>query len=117
VFLTVLTEEIPYVSRQQRLELEPLGHGFFRMIAHYGFMEAPNVHHILARAKEEGLALDVTNTSFFLGRETLLATRQPGMARWRKYLFALMSRNAQQATSFYRIPPNRVVELGAQVEL
>ena len=116
-FLTILTEEIPYVSRQQRLELEPLGHGFFRMIAHYGFMEAPNVHHILARAKEDGLALDVGTTSFFLGRETLLATRQPGMARWRKYLFALMSRNAQQATSFYRIPPNRVVELGAQVEL
>jgi len=117
VFLTVVTEEIPYVGRAQRLEVEQLGNGFFRTIAHYGFMEAPNIHHILARAKEEGLSLDPSSTSFFLGRETLLATRQPGMARWRKYLFALMSRNAQQATQFYRIPPNRVVELGAQVEL
>jgi len=87
------------------------------VVAHYGFMEAPNVRHILAKGKEEGLDLDVVNTSFFLGRETLLATRQPGMARWRKHLFALMARNAQQATAFYRIPPNRVVELGAQVEL
>jgi KUP system potassium uptake protein len=117
VFLTILTEEVPYVDRQERVEVTPLGNGFFRMVAHYGFMEAPDVRRILAQAKSRGLALDVMNTSFFLGRETLLASRQPGMARWRKYLFALMSRNAQQATSFFHIPPNRVVELGAQIEL
>jgi len=116
--LTVTTEEIPHVARQDRLEVESLGQGIHRIIAHYGFMETPNIWHIFARAKEEsGLAFEIMETSFFLGRETLIPTRKPGMAIWREWLFALMSRNAQQATAFFHIPPNRVVELGTQIEL
>ncbi|MFQ5666181.1 MAG: potassium transporter Kup [Candidatus Binatia bacterium] len=115
--LTVVTEEVPHVPRGQRVQIESLGNGFHRIIAHYGFMEDPNIWHILARAKENGLEFKVMETTFFLGRETLIPTKKPGMAIWRERLFAFMSRNAQRATTFFRIPPNRVVEIGEQIEL
>ena len=117
VFLTVLTEEIPQVSDADRLQMEELGCGIMRLLVHYGFMEDPNIWHIMALAKEHGLPFNMMETSFFLGRETLIPTKKPGMALWREWLFALMSRNAQRATAYFRIPPNRVVELGAQIEL
>ncbi len=91
--------------------------GFFRVIAHYGFMEDPNVPDVLERARAKGLHLDWMNTTFFLSRETIIPTKMPGMAIWRERLFAFLSRNAQRPTDFFRIPANRVVELGMQVEM
>jgi len=117
VFLTVVTEEVPRVPHQQRLEVQALGHGFHRIVAHYGFMEDPNIPDVLRLAATDGLDFPPMDTTFFLSRETLLATKNPGMAVWREKLFAFMSRNAQGATAFFRIPPNRVIEIGLQVEL
>jgi KUP system potassium uptake protein len=117
ILLTVLTVDEPRVPREQRIDVEPLGQGFYRIIARYGFMEDPDVPQTLALAKSRGVDFDLMMTTFFLGRETLLATAQPGMAIWREKLFAFMARNAQRATAFFRIPPNQVIEIGVQVEL
>lgn len=84
----------------------------------YGFMQDPDIPHALELVSQEGLDLSPMNTTYFLGRETLIATKhQSGMAMWRENLFAIMARNARTATSFFHLPPNRVVELGAQIEL
>ena len=117
VILTIVTDEVPQVSAAKRLEQEALGAGFHRIVAHYGFMEEPNVPDLLASAPMDGVPLDMNRTTFFLSRETVLPTRSSYMARWRQWIFAVMSRNAQSASSFYRIPANRVVELGMQVEI
>jgi KUP system potassium uptake protein len=117
VILTILTDEVPQVNAAKRLEFEKLGAGFYRIIAHYGFMEEPNVPELLAGAPVDGALLDLSKTTFFLSRETVLPTRSGSMVRWRQWIFAVMSRNAQSASSFYRIPANRVVELGMQVEI
>jgi KUP system potassium uptake protein len=117
VFLTVVTEEIPYVPAGERVELEELGGGFHRITARYGFMQDPSVPHILAAAKSKGLELTVAETSFFLGRERFLAARKGRLPRWRERLFAFMSRNATGATTFFRIPPGQVVEIGEQIPL
>jgi KUP system potassium uptake protein len=117
VLLTILAEDVPHVPPEERLEVEPLPQGLKRVIARYGFMENPSIPDILRRMREQGLQFQLMGTSFFLGRETLIPTKKPGMAIWREMLFSWMSRNARSATSFFRIPPNRVVELGTQVEL
>ncbi len=117
VLFTISNEDVPTVSRAERVELQDLGQGFYRLIAHYGFMESPNVPRILHLAKAKGLDVDPNQASYFLGREHLIATEKPGMALWREKLFVLMSRNAQGATAYFHLPPNRVVELGAQIEL
>ena len=117
VLLSILATESPQVAPEERLTIEDLGQGFHRIIARYGYMESPRVPDILELATEKGLPLDVYSTSFFLGRETLLTTGDAPMAPWRKGIFAFMSRNSWNATSFFNIPPGRVVELGNQVEL
>jgi KUP system potassium uptake protein len=117
VFLTVLTEEIPHVTFDERVKVETLGNGIYRMVAHYGFMEDPNIWRLIGKARAEGLDFNPMETTFFLSRETLLLRTRPAMAMWRAWLFAFMSRNAQGATAFFRIPPNRVVEIGMQIEL
>ncbi|WP_371878336.1 potassium transporter Kup [Corallococcus exiguus] len=117
VLLTIISEEIPHVVAQERVEVEPLEQGFVRVVARYGFMENPSIPDILKRCREKGLQFQLMGTSFFLGRETLIPTKKPGMAAWREALFTWMSRNARSATAYFRIPPNRVVELGSQVEL
>jgi KUP system potassium uptake protein len=117
IILTVLTDEVPLVNPEKRLEIDGLGGGFQRIIAHYGFMEEPNVPELLKAARLDGEPIDLNKTTFFFSRETLVPNRSVSMARWRQWLFALMSRNAQAASSFYRIPANRVVELGMQVEI
>ena len=116
-FLTIKTAEVPYVSEAQRLEVVELGAGISRLIGHYGFKEDPNVGELLDLARQRGFAFPLMETTFFLGRETLIPSKQPGMALWREWLFALVSRNAQPVRALFRIPPNRVVELGTQVEL
>lgn len=115
--LTILTDEVPQVDAARRLEVESLGHGFHRLVGHYGFMEEPSVPELLALTRPDGEAVHMVKTTFFLSRETILPHKTPRMWRWRQWLFAVMARNAQPASSFYRIPANRVVELGMQVEV
>lgn len=117
ILLTVVTEEVPRVPESQRAEIRDLGEGMYRIIAHYGFMEHPNVPALAALLTKRGFPLEPGSTSFFLGRENLISTPRPGMARWREKLFAFMSRNALAATQFFRLPPNRVVELGIQLDI
>jgi KUP system potassium uptake protein len=117
VILTILTDEVPQVNPAKRVESEKLGAGFHRIIAHYGFMEEPNVPELLAGAPLDGALLDMNKTTFFLSRESIVATDRPGMARWRDKLFVFMQRNATPATAFFQIPGNRLVELGTQVEI
>jgi KUP system potassium uptake protein len=117
VFLTVETLEVPTVEEGERVEVSALGAGFWRVVLRYGFTEDPDIPSAIARIDEPELPLRPMETSYFLGRETLIPSRQPGMAIWREHVFSLMSRNARTATSFFGLPPNRVVELGAQIEL
>jgi KUP system potassium uptake protein len=117
VFLTVVTEDIPYVPDEERYELAPLGCNFFSMAAHYGFKDDPDVPELLEECGRKGFAFDMMETSFFVSRETLIATVTPGMALWREKLFVSMSKNATKASEFFQVPTNRVVELGTQVEL
>ncbi len=99
------------------MSVRPLGQGVYEVIVRYGFMEDPNVPEALALAGQQGLELDQDDVTYFLGRETLIVTASPGMAMWRERLFVLMARNAVRATTFFRLPPERVVELGVQVEI
>jgi KUP system potassium uptake protein len=116
VLLSVQTRGIPEVGAAHHLTFEPMGQGFFRVVANYGFMQSPNIPEALAEAAARGVAIPPMDTSYYLGRERLVLSNRAKMSRWRKRLFALMSRNARSATEFFQIPPNRVVELGAQIE-
>jgi KUP system potassium uptake protein len=117
VLATVITEDIPYVPDQRRIELSLVGPGFYRLLIRYGFMEAPDIPTALALARDAGLPGEAAQVSYFVSRETILPSLQPGIAEWRERLFALMSRNAQNATDFFKIPSESVVELGTQVEI
>jgi len=117
ILLYVVVETIPEIAFDERVEISDLGRGFFQVIARYGFMQYPNVPQILEWCELEGLKAEIDETSFFLGRETLLTGGQAPLMRWRKALFAFLSRNARPATAFFGIPPNRVVEMGMQIEL
>jgi KUP system potassium uptake protein len=135
MLMSVHTEEIPQVSDRDRVQCSDLGEGFYQVVAHYGFMETPDVPEVLdalGRVKDDGkpVSVKLANTTFYLGRETLIATPNSKptrgadgavmegrrMGRWRKKLFILMTRNAQSATAYFGLPPNRVVELGAQIQ-
>jgi KUP system potassium uptake protein len=117
VILTIATEVIPHVAHEDRLDVEDLGSGFYRVVGRYGFMESPDVPALLRQAGSHGLPIALENTTFFLGRETLIATKRPGMALWREKLFAFMAQNAQHATDYFRIPSDRAIEIGTVVEL
>jgi KUP system potassium uptake protein len=117
VVLTVATAQVPHVPSEERASVQSIGHGLFNVRIQYGFMEDPNVPEALLEARELGLPVDVDDVTYFLGRETILVTRRKGMAIWREKLFVLMARNAVRATAFFRLPPERVVELGVQVEM
>lgn len=117
VILTVTTKEIPHVRGADRVFVEKIADDFYRVIAHYGFMDSPNVVDIVERCRLAGLDLRMDEITFFLGRETLIASANPGMAIWREHLFSFMSRNAQRATAFFEIPADQVIEVGIQVEL
>jgi KUP system potassium uptake protein len=116
VLLSVLVREFPDVPQDKRLTIEPLAHGFYRVKAYYGFMETPNADEIAALCTKAGLKAKYMDTTYYLGRERLIPRGPSKMAKWRKVLFAYMQRNARSATEFFGIPPNRVVELGAQIE-
>lgn len=118
LFLTVKTRPIPYVENEERFKCEVLTNGFSRLKIYYGYMEDPDVPKILSEIEQRGFVFDPNETTYFLGRETIIATEKySGMSRWREKLFALMSKNARSATAYFRIPPDRVVELGEQIEI
>jgi KUP system potassium uptake protein len=117
ILLTVKIKDVPAVEDEGRCKLEDLGRGFFRLVLHYGFMQEPDVPAALKNITECGQAFKMMDTSFFLARQTLLPSARPGMPIWREKLFAWMLRNAESAMEFFRLPTNRVVELGSQVEI
>ncbi|MEO8564419.1 MAG: potassium transporter Kup [bacterium] len=117
VLLSVSSTDVPYVEDADQVRVEPLGQGFYRVLVRTGFMDTPNIPHILVLCADHGLIAKPMETSYYLGRERLISTGRSKMARWRKKLFILMSANAQSAAHFFGLPPNRVVELGAQIEL
>ncbi len=117
VLLSIVPRDVPTVPKEEQIEVKEMGNGFFRVIWSSGFMETPNVPQILLRARESDLVCEPSTTSYFLGRETLLTSGKSPMMLWRKLLFAFVSRNALSATSYFGLPPGRVVELGMQVDL
>ncbi len=122
ILVSVLTEEVPTVPEAERVVARDLGSGFFQVVAHYGFMEQPHIPALLeslATREGAGARLEVRplEVSYYLGRETLLSTGTASLATWRKKLFIVMSRNSATASAFFGLPPNRVVELGAQIQL
>ncbi len=116
ILLTVFSEQTPFVKPENRFTHEALHEGFHRLVAHFGYMEAPNVPDLLVASRARGVPIDVDRITYFLGRETLITTGR-GLRRIRMTLFALIIRNALSATAYFGIPPNRVVELGMQIEL
>jgi KUP system potassium uptake protein len=120
LILTVKTEEIPFVSADKRVRIEFVGAGIYRMMASYGFSETPDIPELLKSLQFSDLRFDPMQVTYFLGREAFVIAfkkRRMRMAAWRKRLFMFMSKNSLNATTFFKIPPNRVVELGSQIEL
>jgi KUP system potassium uptake protein len=117
VFLTVVTRNVPWIPGSERIVVEPLGRGFYRLRVDFGFMDRPDVSAMLDLCKDHGLAFDLMQTTFFLSRTTVIPTRREGMALWRERLFAAMARNARTAADYYNIPPNCVIELGTKIEI
>jgi KUP system potassium uptake protein len=118
VLMSIATKDVPHVADEERLEIRDLGKGIFTVCVWYGFMDEPNLLRALAQCRLHQLRFSLMETSFIIGREKLVSSRRrPVLSRWRKQLFMLMSNNALDATEFFRIPPNRVVELGGQIEI
>jgi KUP system potassium uptake protein len=118
LILNVKVEEVPHVPAEKRLEAHDAGHGFYRIILHYGFMEEVDIPRDLARVDTCGEPFNMMSTSFFLGRQKLIpAKKVPGMALWRERLFAWMLKSSESAMEFFRLPTNRVVELGSQLQI
>jgi KUP system potassium uptake protein len=118
LILNVKVEEVPHVAAEKRIEVHNAGEGFFRVILHYGYMEEVDIPRDLARIDTCGEPFNMMSTSFFLGRQKLIASRRhAGMALWREKLFAWMLKNSESAMEFFRLPTNRVVELGSQLHI
>ena len=115
--LTIQTQDVPTVPKEKRAEVQEIIPNLYRIIVKYGFMEIPKMRHILEACREKDLHFKVNETTFVLGRETILPSSTPSMPLWQEKIFALMSRNAQRPTAFFRIPPNQVIEVGIQVEI
>ena len=117
LFLTVKTKQIPFVAQEERVEVESLGNGFHRLKVYYGFMEDPDIPKVLNNVNVPGFTYDPKDTTYFLGRETIIASKRPGMAPWREKIFAIIAHNATSATAYFCLPPDRVVEMGEQIEI
>jgi len=117
ILLSIETIGAPWVPGNEALEMRELGSGFWRVGVKVGFMQEPRVPRFLARCAERGLPWEPNDTTYYMGRQTLLVTGKSRMARWRKVLFSFLSRNSRPPTAFFDLPPNRVVELGMQIEL
>jgi len=108
---------VPTVGKKDRVQIEELAPRFYRIIAEYGFMEIPKIKHILEACRERGIQFPIQDTTFVLGRETILPTGDPTLSVWREKIFAFLARNAERPTTFFKIPPNQVIEVGIQVEI
>jgi KUP system potassium uptake protein len=117
VLLSIVTENVPFAVGNSAISVKELGQGFYRVIARVGFMQQPNVPRVLSRCEKRGLVVNEGDTTYYLGRQTLLTTGKSPIARWRKMLFSFLNRNSRAPTAFFCLPPNRVVELGLQIEL
>ena len=117
VFLSIHTEDIPYVEDHEKIKIQTIGESAFVVNGHFGFKDEPIMADIMKLCKKQGLAMEMMDTSFFLNRETVIPSKLKGMAMWREKMFAIMMRNSMRATDYFQIPPNRVVEMGTQVEI
>jgi len=117
VLLSILSTDVPTVSASERVKVEDLGQDFYRVVAHNGFMQRPNVPEIMKLASNLGLPIDEAETTYYVGRVSLFTTGDSRMMRWRKVLFAFMLRNAAPSATYYVLPANRFVELGSQIQL
>jgi KUP system potassium uptake protein len=117
VLVTMITDDVPYVPASERVQVEELDFGFYRVFVRYGFKDDPDIPAALALAEGQGLPFVLMESSFFLGRETLIPRAGSLLGRWREQIFILMFRNAHSAADFFCIPANRVVEFGTQIEL
>ena len=117
ILLSILSANVPEVPEAERIVAAQLEHGFSRVTAKYGFMEKANVPEVLKRSVALGVEMDPKDLTYYLGRERLIPTGKARLARWRKKLYILLSQNSRSATEYFAIPPNRVVELGAQIEM
>ena len=117
VFLSIKTEDIPFVAEDEKLDIREIAQNVFVVHGFFGFKEEPSIEDMLARCAKAGLKMEMMDTSFFLNRETVIPSNLPGMALWREKLFALMMRNSLRVTDHFKIPPNRVVEMGTQIEI
>jgi KUP system potassium uptake protein len=117
VLLTIATEDVPTISDNERIDIDALAQGFYRVTARHGFMETPNVPKILNLCRLLGLDIDAASASFFIGRETLIPSDKPDLNPLQEKLFLIMFRNASSPIQFFKIPPERVVELGVQFEV
>jgi len=117
LILTVVFQDVPWVPPQDRVTVQPLVPGFWRVQVNYGFKDAPDIPQALAMCRSAELPIDLFETTYFLSRETIIPTRAPGMAPWRERLFAFMSRNAGNIADFLRLPNNCVIELGTRVQI
>jgi len=117
IILTIKISKVPRIKDEERIVVEQHAEGFYKVIANYGFMEAPDINKIIEFLKPKGISLNVEKTTFFLGRETLIVNDKPGLRRLKNKLFVLMSNNAQRATEFFKLPVSRVYEVGSQVEI
>jgi KUP system potassium uptake protein len=117
ILLSILTDDVPTVDDSQRAEIQEYGNGVFQVTLHYGFMEEPDVEAALLKLSDDRLPITAESLTFFLGRETVIASTIPGMSNWRERLFAFQLRSAASAARFFRLPADRVVEVGSQVEI
>jgi KUP system potassium uptake protein len=109
--------EEPWVAPEEQVKIIDLGHQCYQVNVQYGFKDEPDIPNVLALCGKHGLEFEMMETSFFIARQTVISTPGAGMASWRESLFVAMSRNARAAADYYQIPPNRVIELGTQVEI
>jgi KUP system potassium uptake protein len=117
LILTVVFHDIPWVPEAERVQVEPLVPGFWKVTVNYGFKDSPDIPEAISRCSSPGLAINLFETTYFLSRETIIATRHPGMMLWREKLFAFMARNAGNIADFLRLPSNCVIELGTRVQI
>jgi KUP system potassium uptake protein len=117
VLFSVDTRAVPWVDIEKELEVRELGHGLFRVLAHVGFLQSPDVPRFLALCADRGVVVQPMSTTYYLGRQTLLTNGAARFARCRKVLFSFLARNSRPPTAFFNLPPNRVVELGVQIEM
>ena len=117
LFLTILTEKVPHIPCEKQVEVKPIKEQIYRVFVRYGFMDRPDCPQALRDCLNQGLEVPLDDTTFFLSRLTFLATPKPGMALWRERLFVFLTRNSQRSSSYFRIDPDQVIEIGLVVEI